>query len=176
MATRLFAIVRSIFFASLFIWLWTWLIPRWIAAGAPIVPRWSIPAVAFMVPGALIMLKCIWDFAWSGRGTPAPWDPPRRLVVRGLYRWVRNPMYVGMGLFLIGEALLLPAVTRGLLITVAVFWGMATIFIVVYEEPTLREKFGDDYLDYCRHVRRWLPRLTPFDRTSTAAVTSPDLE
>ncbi|HYR29811.1 MAG TPA: isoprenylcysteine carboxylmethyltransferase family protein [Thermoanaerobaculia bacterium] len=176
MATRLFAIFRSIFFASLFIWLWTWLIPRWIAAGVPLVPRWSAAAVALMLPGAAIMLQCIFDFAWTGRGTPAPWDPPRRLVVRGLYRWVRNPMYVGMGLFLIGEALLLPAVTRGMLSMVAIFWGLATIFIVVYEEPVLRAKFDGDYRKYCRNVRRWLPRLTPFDMNATRAVPSPDLE
>ncbi len=177
MSTRLFAIVRSAFFASLFIALWTWFVPRWIAGpDATLVPRWSALAVAFMVPGALIMLKCIWDFAWSGRGTPAPWDPPRRLVVAGLYRYVRNPMYVGMGLFLIGEAFLLPAVTRGLLITVAVFGAAATAFILAYEEPALREKFGGEYVEYCRHVRRWLPRLTPFDKARMAAVPSPDLE
>lgn len=177
MSTRLFAVARSIFFASLFISLWTWFIPRWIAdPGVSLGPRWSAAAIAFMLPGALIMLKCIWDFAWSGRGTPAPWDPPRRLVVTGLYRYVRNPMYVGMGTFLIGEAFLLPAVTRGLLIIVAVFWTAATIFILAYEEPALREKFDGDYVDYCRHVRRWLPRLTPFDKPRTAAVPSPDLE
>ena len=176
MSGRLFVIVRASFFATLFIWLWTWLLPRWIAGGEPLVPRWSVAAIALMAAGAVVMLKCIWDFAWTGRGTPAPWDPPRRLVVRGLYRWVRNPMYVGMGLFLIGEALLLPAVTRELLALVAFFWLVATIFILVHEEPALRTKFGDDYREYCRHVRRWLPRLTPFDNNSAAAVPSPDLE
>ena len=164
MAGRLFVILRAIFFASLFISLWTWFIPRWLAAGRPLSPRWSPAAILLMAAGAAILLACLWDFAWTGRGTPAPWDPPRRLVVRGLYRWVRNPMYVGLGLFLIGEAVLLPEVTRGLLAVVAFFWLATTIFIITYEEPTLRAKFGDDYIEYCKNVRRWIPRLTPFDK------------
>jgi protein-S-isoprenylcysteine O-methyltransferase Ste14 len=75
---------------------------------------------------------------------------------------VRNPMYVGMGLFLIGEALMLSSIRNEMLILVAVLWGVVTLFIVVHEEPSLRAKFGDDYLEYCRHVRRWLPRIRPF--------------
>ena len=176
MSTRLFTIVRSAFFATLFIALWTWFVPRWIAGPEALTLRWSAVAIAFILPGALIMLECIWDFAWTGRGTPAPWDPPRRLVIAGLYRYVRNPMYAGMALFLVGEALLLPGVTRGLLVTIAIFVAAATVFIVAYEEPALRVKFGADYVEYCRHVRRWLPRLTPFDKARMAAVPSPDLE
>ena len=165
MAARLFAILRSVFFATLFISLWTWFIPRWLARGE-LHARWSIPAIVFMLIGGAIMLKCVWDFAWTGRGTPAPWDPPRRLVVTGLYRYVRNPMYVGMGTFLLGEALLLPEITRGMLIVMAAAWAAFTAFIMLYEEPTLRRLFAEDYENYCRHVNRWLPRLRPFD-TST---------
>ncbi len=165
MRARLFAILRSLFFASLFVALWTWFIPRWLARGE-LHPRWSIPAIVLMVIGGAIMLKCVWDFAWTGRGTPAPWDPPRRLVVTGLYRYVRNPMYVGMGAFLLGEALLLPEITRGMLIVMAAAWVAVTAFIMLYEEPTLRRLFGDDYDQYRRHVRRWLPRLKPFDTSA----------
>ncbi len=71
-------------------------------------------------------------------------------------------MYVGMGIFLIGEALLLPSITREMLIMAAICWVVVTAFILVYEEPTLRRLFGDDYIEYCRHVRRWIPRLTPW--------------
>jgi protein-S-isoprenylcysteine O-methyltransferase Ste14 len=162
MGERLFAILRSAFFATLFVSLWTWFIPHWLARG-PLHPRWSIPAIVFMSIGAAIMLRCVWDFAWTGRGTPAPWDPPRRLVIAGLYRYVRNPMYVGMGVFLLGEALLLPEITRGMLIVMAAAWTAVTAFIVLYEEPTLRRLFAEDYQTYCRNVRRWIPRITPFD-------------
>ena len=161
MPERLFAILRSAFFATLFVSLWTWFIPRWLARGE-LHLRWSLPAIVLMSIGAAIMLKCVWDFAWMGRGTPAPWDPPRRLVVTGLYRYVRNPMYVGMGTFLLGEALLLPEITRGMLIVMAAAWVTVTAFIMLYEEPTLRRLFADDYRNYCSHVRRWIPRLTPF--------------
>jgi protein-S-isoprenylcysteine O-methyltransferase Ste14 len=162
MGDRLFAILRSVFFASLFVSLWTWFIPRWLARGE-LHPRWSIATIALMSIGGAIMVKCVWDFAWTGRGTPAPWDPPRRLVVTGLYRYVRNPMYVGMGAFLLGEAMLLPEITRGMLMVIAAAWLAVTAFIMLYEEPTLRRLFAGDYDNYCRHVRRWLPRLTPFD-------------
>ncbi|MFL6244639.1 MAG: methyltransferase family protein [Thermoanaerobaculia bacterium] len=165
MSDRLFAILRSVFFASLFVSLWTWFIPRWLARGE-LHPRWGIPAIVLMVIGGAIMLKCVWDFAWTGRGTPAPWDPPRRLVITGLYRYVRNPMYVGMGTFLLGEALLLPEITRGMLMVMAAAWLIVTAFIMLYEEPTLRRLFADDYEHYCQHVRRWLPRLKPFDTQS----------
>ena len=164
MGSRLFALARAAVVATAFVWIWTWFFPRWFASskGVALVMRPGIAAYALMVIGGAIMLKCVWDFAWTGRGTPAPFDPPRRLVVSGLYRWVRNPMYVGMGLFLIGEALLLPAVTREMLIMATVCWVVVTGFILVYEEPTLRRLFGEDYIEYCRHVRRWIPRLTPW--------------
>jgi protein-S-isoprenylcysteine O-methyltransferase Ste14 len=136
----------------------------------------SVPAAILLAIGALIMVKCVWDFAWTGRGTPAPFDPPRRLVVTGLYRFVRNPMYVGMGFFLAGEALLLPAARREMLLVMAGAWALVTLFIIVYEEPTLRRLFDGDYVDYCRHVRRWIPRLTPFDKPSGTAVPSPHLD
>jgi len=175
MAGRLFVMLRAAFFAALFVSLWTWFIPRWLG-GDPRRPHWSAIPIVLMILGAIVMLECVWDFAWTGRGTPAPWDAPRRLVITGLYRYVRNPMYVGMGLFLIGEAFVLPDITRSMLLVVLAAFVAVTIFILVYEEPTLRSLFGEDYADYCRHVRRWIPRLTPFDKAGSAAVPSPDLE
>jgi len=111
-----FILARAAVVASLFVSLWIWIVPRWFARGAPLLPSWGVLPVLLMIAGGAVMLKCVWDFAWTGRGTPAPFDPPRRLVVAGLYRFVRNPMYVGMGLFLAGEALLLPSVRRQMLI------------------------------------------------------------
>ena len=165
MPARLFTLLRAAFFSALFVSLWVWFVPRWMARGGALVPQWNAVSIVLMVIGGAIMLRCVWDFAWTGRGTPAPFDPPRRLVIAGLYRYVRNPMYVGMAVFLVGEALLLPAITRSMLLLIAIMWGVITAFILVYEEPTLRRLFGDDYVAYTRHVRRWLPRLTPFDKT-----------
>ncbi|MEO8380410.1 MAG: isoprenylcysteine carboxylmethyltransferase family protein [Acidobacteriota bacterium] len=155
MAIRLFALLRAAFFSTVFVSLWTWFFPRWIAGGA-LQPRWSVVPIVLLVLGGAIMLRCVWDFAWTGRGTPMPLDPPRRLVVTGLYRYVRNPMYVGMGIALVGEARLLPTITREMLLLAAGAW------IAVTEEPNLRQLFGDDYLEYSRHVRRWIPRMTPY--------------
>jgi protein-S-isoprenylcysteine O-methyltransferase Ste14 len=101
---RVCVLVRAAIVAFAFVALWTWVVPVWLADG-PLEPRWSVSAVLLMAAGAAVMLRCVWDFAWTGRGTPAPFDPPRRLVVRGLYRHVRNPMYLGMALALAGEAL-----------------------------------------------------------------------
>jgi protein-S-isoprenylcysteine O-methyltransferase Ste14 len=163
MHSRSFALLRTLVFASLFLWLWLWLIPRWIAASkhVALVPErpWAWIVVAI---GGAIMLRCALAFAWTGRGTPAPFDPPRRLVITGLYRYVRNPMYVGMGIALAGEALLLPAITRELLLVAACAWAAVTLFIVAYEEPALRAAFGQEYVAYTRAVRRWIPRLRPY--------------
>ena len=168
MSTRLFALARAAVFAALFVSLWTWFIPRWLAGGE-LRPRWSAAAVVLMVIGGAIMLRCVWDFAWTGRGTPMPLDPPRRLVVTGLYRWVRNPMYLGMAIFLVGEAILLPEILRSMLLVLLGAWVLVNGFILLYEEPKLRELFGDEYLEYCRNVSRWIPRLTPFDNVKQAA-------
>jgi protein-S-isoprenylcysteine O-methyltransferase Ste14 len=110
-----------------------------------------------LAAGASIYLWCLWDFAAYGRGTPAPIDAPRRLVVRGLYRYVRNPMYVGVLLAILGWALHFASPVL-LLYAAAValaFHG----FVVAYEEPTLRRIFGADYRDYAARVPRWIPRL-----------------
>ena len=159
---QIFALVRSLFFGTLFVSLWTWFVPRWISRG-PLQPDWNIVSIVLMTIGGAIMIKCVFDFSWRGLGTPFPLDPPRRLVVSGLYRWVRNPMYVGMGILLTGEALLLPAIMRQMFMLTAILWAAVTIFIVVFEEPALRQKFGGEYEGYCRQVRRWIPRLRPFD-------------
>src|SRR5207245_9536307 len=160
---------------AVFVALWVRFIPRWIAAarGVPLALRTNPAALALMIVGALIMVRCVFDFAWTGRGTPAPFDPPRHLVVRGLYRWVRNPMYVGMGTFLLGEALALPAIRTEMFVTIGAAWVLITAFILLYEEPALSRRFGASYAEYCKNVRRWIPRLTPFDQAASTTRRSP---
>jgi protein-S-isoprenylcysteine O-methyltransferase Ste14 len=110
--------------------------------------------------GALLLLACIWEFARRGRGTLSPVDPPKHLVVSGLYRFVRNPMYLSVTMIVFGQLLL--AMSRGLLMYWLIWFGAVNVFVMVYEEPTLREQFGEDYERYTRAVGRWLPRLSPY--------------
>ena len=113
----------------------------------------AIPAAACILIGTAIYLRCAWDFAIDGLGTPAPIDPPKMLVVTGLYRCTRNPMYQGVFLILLGECLLF--LDRGLLIYTAAIALVFHVSVVFYEEPALRSRFGASYTDYCRKVPRW---------------------
>lgn len=109
-----------------------------------------------IIAGAALLAACIWEFASRGRGTLSPVDPPKELVVQGLYRYVRNPMYLSVSTMLLGEALL--ARSLALLGYWAVFFAAANLFVMWYEEPILRRQFGDSYERYAKHVGRWLPR------------------
>ena len=108
--------------------------------------------------GAAIAVWCIFTFATIGKGTPAPFDPPRRLVREGPYRFVRNPMYLGAGMALIGAAI--SYASWPLLGYAAIFFLVSHLFVLLYEEPTLRRTFGENYEAYCRHVKRWRPRFS----------------
>jgi protein-S-isoprenylcysteine O-methyltransferase Ste14 len=112
--------------------------------------------------GAVLLAACEFEFARSGRGTLSPVDPPRHLVVRGLYRYVRNPMYLSVTMIVLGEVLL----TRSL--ALAVYWVIwflcVNLFVIGYEEPTLRGQFGASYDEYCERVGRWIPRFPPARR------------
>jgi protein-S-isoprenylcysteine O-methyltransferase Ste14 len=109
-----------------------------------------------LIPGVAIIVWCFIDFVRRGHGTPAPYDPPRRLVMAGLYKYTRNPQYVGVILVALGEAVLSG---RMLLFGYAAVLGVGYhLFVRFYEEPTLRRMFGEDYLKYCAAVSRWLPR------------------
>lgn len=108
-----------------------------------------------LAAGAAVLIWCVRDFMALGRGTPAPIDPPKRLVVRGLYRYTRNPMYVGILTVLTGWTV---AYRSGALLLYAVAVGACFhLFIVLYEEPHLRRIFGEEYTGYCSRVGRWLP-------------------
>ena len=106
--------------------------------------------------GVSIYCWCAWEFTFAGKGTPAPIDPPKELVVRGLYRYVRNPIYIGASLVLCGEAVLFESLSAfEYAVGVFVFFHL---FVILYEEPTLRCKFGESYQRYCKSVPRWIPR------------------
>src|SRR6059036_2873229 len=140
----------------------TILIPYWLLSSRawPTLAHFGIFRYFGVIPilvGVLIYLWCAWDFTFAGRGTPAPIDPPKELVVRGLYRYVRNPMYVGITLILFGEGLLFEAAV--LFLYAGLLLVCAHLFIVYYEEPTLRRLFGASYESYCKSVSRWIPRL-----------------
>jgi len=107
--------------------------------------------------GSAVLFTCIWEFARSGRGTLSPVDPPRDLVVRGLYRYVRNPMYLSVTTIVLGEVLLTGS--RPLLVYWAIWFAAVNLFVIGYEEPTLRRQFGESYARYTRAVPRWLPRF-----------------
>jgi protein-S-isoprenylcysteine O-methyltransferase Ste14 len=118
-----------------------------------------LSALAFplWLGGGTAMLWCFWNFTVNGRGTPAPIDPPKELVSVGLYRFVRNPMYVAGIIALIGWILWSPSLP--LIVAPLIFFSAAHLFVVSYEEPTLKRKFGAAYEDYLKKVPRWIPRF-----------------
>lgn len=133
------------------------LIPWWILArGHATSDPAAWYAVVVIVLGASLYFWCLWSFAFVGRGTPGPWDPPRRFVAAGPYRWVRNPMYISALLVVVGEAWLFGS------LPLVAYAGAAALFfhlfVIGYEEPTLRRRFGETYADYRRSVPRWIPR------------------
>jgi len=131
-----------------------WLLTGWDAYEMPLALR--VAGVVVTAAGAAFLIHSFVRFVVEGLGTPAPVAPPERLVVGGIYRWVRNPMYVAVVATILGQALLLG---RSVLVEWAlVFWGATAAFVHWYEEPNLRRRFGADYEQYLRTVPGWLPR------------------
>lgn len=116
----------------------------------------SFLAVPLWLLGSIIILRCFWDFAFRGRGTPLPADPPKALVVIGFYRYVRNPIYVGALLIFIAHFLWFGY--WDLLLYALISLIGVHLFIIAFEEPNLKRKFGASYEEYCRRVPRWIPR------------------
>jgi protein-S-isoprenylcysteine O-methyltransferase Ste14 len=107
--------------------------------------------------GVMLLLWCFWDFLVKGRGTPAPIDPPKELVVTGLYNYVRNPMYVGVLFIIIGHFLWFGTIWM-IVYVVMVFLAFHS-FVTLYEEPHLKKTFGTVYEEYTKKVPRWIPRI-----------------
>jgi len=116
--------------------------------------------VLLVAAGAAVLLDSFARFAWQGLGTPAPVFPTRRLVVTGLYRYVRNPMYVAVVAVILGQSLLLGS--PRVLGYGALVWLAFHLFVVAYEEPALRAAYADEYKRFCANVPRWIPRLSPW--------------
>ena len=135
-----------------------WWISRW-RLDAPFlgIPPIRIAGLILLALGALGLLDSFARFALQGEGTPAPVFPTRHLVVSGLYRYVRNPMYVSVVSAILGQAILLG--NKQLLEYGAFVWLAFHLFVLLYEEPVLRETFGPEYQSFCAHVPRWIPRL-----------------
>jgi len=136
-----------------------WVPLRWFERRAQWPETWGwhhLAGAGLVAAGAGVILHCVWLFATRGQGTPAPFDPPKKLVWRGLYKWVRNPMYLGLFALVAGEALFLRSIH--ILVYLVCLTCVVQLFVLGYEETALRLKFGAMYEDYKRAVPRWLPR------------------
>jgi protein-S-isoprenylcysteine O-methyltransferase Ste14 len=159
----MFVAVRAIVYATLFIaFLLVYLPARmlsWSGVNRPAtIGLAQISGAVLVAAGAVIALWCVASFVSLGKGTPAPFDAPRQLVVRGPYRFVRNPMYIGATVALAGAALYYRSMA--ILAYSAAFILACHLFVILYEEPTLRRSFGTDYDAYRSRVARWWPRLS----------------
>lgn len=157
--STLFLALRSVTYASFFVLLWGWLavqtkngLGEWLVL--PSSTRWV--GVLCVLAGGALALWCIMQFFLVGKGTPAPFDAPRSLVTSGPYGYVRNPMYIGGSVILLGFGLWNNSATMSLF--PLFFFLLAHLFVVVYEEPALKSEFGPAYVSYKATVRRWLPK------------------
>lgn len=146
--------------------LWFWLLPSWLGfhVDASSAARWRWLAVVPSVLGFAVALRCVWDFGRTGHGTPAPIAPPKRLVIVGFYRYVRNPMYLGfffgwIGLWVVFGRANLVAIAAAIAVVVG-----TNLFVSLYEESKLQRLFGAEYEEYRRNVHRWLPRMRAWRR------------
>jgi protein-S-isoprenylcysteine O-methyltransferase Ste14 len=135
----------------------------WALTGWDVRADWGaarVAGAALAACGAAVLVQAFVRFVREGRGTPSPAAPTERLVVGGLYRYVRNPMYEAVAATIVGQALILGR--PGLLLYAALFAATVAAFVYGYEEPTLADQFGTDYEAYRRAVPRWIPRLRPW--------------
>jgi protein-S-isoprenylcysteine O-methyltransferase Ste14 len=140
----------------------------WFSRGSQMAFSWAMPDQAGFwlgllagVLGAWLSLASVSNMLRYGDGTPAPWEPTRRLVLRGPYRYVRNPMMIGVMLILLAEALLLRS--WGIAIWLAIFWLLNGFYLPRVEEKGLEQRFGEDYRQYKANVPRWIPRTNPWE-------------
>ena len=150
---------RGLLYAAGFIFLWAWLAVSLRPLDARLaiqIPGWLRPVGwALGIGGAILTTWCVAAFLTEGRGTPAPFDPPREFVASGPYRHVRNPMYLGGFAVLLGAGL--ASASPAIVLLAGFFWFLAHLFVVLYEEPALERRFGETYVSYNAAVSRWLP-------------------
>ena len=156
----MFVLVRAVTYATLFIGLLLVFLPgqvlEWSGIASPArIGIVELIGIAVTVLGGGLAVWCILTFAFVGKGTPAPFDPPRRLVISGPYRYVRNPMYIGAAVALAGAAIFYRS--PALALYVVAFLVVTHLFVIGYEEPTLTRLFGEEYDAYRNQVGRWLP-------------------
>ncbi len=155
-----FAAVKALVYMTGFLFLWGWIalgFRRYDAQFAIILPPWTeIPGILLMIVGGSVALLCVGTFVIRGEGTPAPFDAPRKFVAVGPYRSVRNPMYIGGWILLMGFGLL--EHSSSILLFSLAWLLLAHLFVLYFEEPRLEVRFGSGYLDYKESVSRWLPR------------------
>jgi protein-S-isoprenylcysteine O-methyltransferase Ste14 len=156
----MFVVLRALLVSCAFVGLWAWLavtVRRYDAQLPVLLPSWLRPlGLVLAAGGAVLAALCIATFATRGRGTPAPFDPPREFVASGPYRFVRNPMYVGAIAVLLGTGLALSS--PAIIVLAGVFFVVAHLFVVLYEERALAARFGESYRRYTATVHRWLVR------------------
>lgn len=157
----MFVLMRTLTYATLFVGFLFFYLPARVLAWAGVARPTELNTpqlvgATLAALGAALAIWCVGAFVSIGKGTPAPFDPPRHLVVRGPYQFVRNPMYSGAALIVAGSSLYYRSLA--LLVYGTAFLFMAHAFVVLYEEPTLRRTFGPEYTAYCARVHRWWPR------------------
>ena len=153
-------LLRALIYATLFVALFLVVVPQRILresgykwGGAP---GWSeLAGTGLVIVGFALVVWCLVTFAFIGRGTAAPFDPPRKLVVVGPYRFVRNPIYLGAAVAMLGAAMVLWS--WWLILYALVVLIVTHLLVILYEEPHLRQVFGQPYVDYLRTVHRWIP-------------------
>ena len=156
---RAFDVIRTLFYMTGFVGLWV-LLGMLVRSLDPVlgftIPEAMRPLGLIMAfAGSVLAFACALWFALDGRGTPAPFDAPHEFVADGPYRFVRNPMYIGAALVIAGCGILFQSPAVSLL--AVVFIVLAHLFVVKYEEPGLKQRFGTSYRQYCERVHRWLP-------------------
>ena len=139
------------------------LLTQWHVA-APLlgIPILRVFGILMIAAGLLVLLDSFVRFAVQGIGTPAPIFPTQRLVVTGLYRYVRNPMYVAVVSLIFGQGFLFGSPAT--LVYGGIVWVIVHAFVLTYEEPTLAARYGREYEEFCSHVPRWIPRLAKWQK------------
>lgn len=158
----MFVFFRALIYSTLFIGFFLVYLPVLILnrSGTRFPANFEWPQICGIIlgfAGAFIALWCILSFVTLGKGTPAPFDPPLQLVVRGPYRLVRNPMYLAAGMGLIGVSIFCGSLQ--LLVYTGILFVVTHLLVIWYEEPTLKRSFGEDYDSYCSATNRWFPKL-----------------